>query len=215
MLALTTKYRPSRLTELRGQPRVLHALRSYLAAPYSTACLFHGETGLGKSSGAYALACELGVLPDQHWGGWHELAAGELTKENVKERFACLNYGASNPTGWRFLLIDEADAMSSAAELALLGLIDTDKLPDRCTVVFTTNKPDKLSDRFKDRCLLQCEFTPAPQAAAELVAHVWRSETGGDRAPTLKDLACDGNSFRKVLAALTPFCNRARQLACA
>jgi DNA polymerase III gamma/tau subunit len=57
---LLKKYAPRTLDEVLGQPRVVAALQQFVAAPYPAAFLFFGESGVGKSATAAALAVELG-----------------------------------------------------------------------------------------------------------------------------------------------------------
>ena len=51
---LTDKYRPRTLSEVLGQPEIVASLQRFVAAPYSCAMLFHGDSGIGKTSAAYA-----------------------------------------------------------------------------------------------------------------------------------------------------------------
>lgn len=211
MIALTTKYRPKTIADLRGQPRAVNDLKAFLTAPYSTAMLFAGASGTGKTSASYALANDLGVdVEQQELGGLFEIASGDMTKDNVRETFERLRFYPLFGSGWRVLIVNECDAMDRRVEILLLDILE--HLPDRAIAVFTTNDPGRLTDRFKDRCMVQCEFKAAPTAAAELVRDIWRAETGKDNAPSFSTLGIDGNSFRAALAKLTPFVNRAWQL---
>src|SRR5437016_587114 len=84
--SLVEKYRPRCLAELLGQPDVRSALETFVTAPYPAAMLFVGETGMGKTSAAYALAYELGCLPeDGELGGLYEIPSGSQTADSVRE----------------------------------------------------------------------------------------------------------------------------------
>ena len=74
---LTEKHRPRSLSELVGQDEILLQLRDYLDDPVSTAMIFSGPTGTGKTSAAKALAAELGCDLDSLCGGCIELASGD------------------------------------------------------------------------------------------------------------------------------------------
>ena len=60
-LRLTEKHRPKALGDVVGQGAILFRLESFLEAPYSTAMIFEGPTGVGKTTIAKAMAAELGT----------------------------------------------------------------------------------------------------------------------------------------------------------
>jgi DNA polymerase III delta prime subunit len=85
MQALIHKYRPRRLAQVLGQAQVTRSLKQFVKKPYPTPMLFHGESGTGKTSAAYALAHELGCsVDDAELGGLFEIASGEQTAETVR-----------------------------------------------------------------------------------------------------------------------------------
>lgn len=220
MLALTTKYRPSRLTELRGQPRVLHALRSYMAAPCSKAFLFHGETGTGKTSAAYALAGELGVdVAHEELGGFFKISSGRQTVGALDYVVNLLRFCPRFGSGWRFVMVNEADMMGAKVEGNWLDILE--ERPERVVFCFTSNYLTEFTPRFAKRCA-RIAFThegeATRRAVESLIADVWQRETGKGRAPTMRDLGLSETGpydFREALENLEPFVNRARQLACA
>src|SRR5436853_24501 len=68
--SLVSKYRPKCLDEVLGQPEVVRALKLFVAAPYTTAMIMCGDTGVGKSASAVALAHEIGCsVKDEEAGG--------------------------------------------------------------------------------------------------------------------------------------------------
>lgn len=82
---LIDKYRPRTLSEIRGQDGVVRTLAKFLESPYATAFIFEGETGVGKTSAALALARDLGVPVDQkEIGGLYQIPSGEQTGETVR-----------------------------------------------------------------------------------------------------------------------------------
>jgi hypothetical protein len=209
---LTLKYRPSTLGEVRGHPAVVEALKSFAANPYPAALLFFGESGVGKTVAARALALDLGVaVHEQELGGWSEIPSGEMSAEEVRHRFAQLRYVAMFGSGWKVLVCNEADRMSKAAETIWLDALE--HLPPRTVIVFTTNEPERLSRRFRDRCENyhfgsdREELQPHIQALAR---QVWAYEVGDGEPPdldtlgmpTLGDEACFAPSFRLALQQL-------------
>jgi hypothetical protein len=84
--SLVERYRPTRLEAIWGQEAVVEVLSKFAKDPYSTAFIFEGYTGTGKTSAALALAAAVGCdLSQKEFGGVHVIASGEQTAENVRE----------------------------------------------------------------------------------------------------------------------------------
>src|SRR5262245_3924 len=220
MDSLLTKYRPKTLKDVLGQPDVVRALALYAQAPYSAAMLFHGESGVGKTSAAYALARDLGCDVDEGpLGGFHEIPSGEMDAAAVRDHLGRLTLGTLFGSGWRVLVANEADRMSKPAETIWLDGLE--HLPARSTVVFTTNQPERLSPRFRDRCEVYAfesdpdRLQPALQALAR---RVWKAEglkgkpPGLDclGMPTLGSLETMHASFRLALQQVGRLVREAR-----
>ncbi len=173
---LIDTYRPETLKDVIGQDHIVSGLRVYVRAPYSAGFIFEGATGVGKTSAALALARELGVDVGNHeFGGLHRIPAGEQTGEAVRALRKDLGLMAWSGSGWRVAIIDEADYVSKAAAQVWLDVLES--LPPRTLVIFTTNNPDKLPQRFLDRCD-RFRFEADPQvlgaAVQRLVDRIWR-----------------------------------------
>ncbi len=179
-LPLAEKYRPRTLAGLWGQPRVVAALRRFAKAPCSTAFLFEGETGTGKTSAALALARELGCDVDaEEFGGVWEIASGEQNAESVRETGRRMWLRPMQGSGWKVVIVNECDRMCRPAEVIWLDLLE--HLPQQSVVVFTTNDPALLSARFRDRCTRlefrsNAAYLAAP--ARDFLLEIWRAETG-------------------------------------
>ena len=226
--SLTEKYRPKTLAAMRGNPLIVRMLASFVKNPCSKAFLLSGPAGTGKTSAAYAMAGDLGCdfsATPKEMGGIFEIASGELTADNVREMFrTSLAYRPFYGSGWKVLIANEADNMSNQAQFVLLDILEN--LPPKTVVVFTTNEPDKLPARFRQRC--ECHTfktpargfdepaTPAEIAAQALIDDVWRAELGHNHSPSLQDLdgwKDGGNiSFRSVLSALEPMIRAQREI---
>jgi DNA polymerase III gamma/tau subunit len=187
MESLSIKYRPKNLSEVLGQPEVTRALRLFVQAPYPCPFLFHGDTGVGKTATAYALAYELGCAVEEgELGGLHEIASGRLTGEAVREQMNLLRYTPLMGSGWRVLICNEADAMTDGAEKQWLDALE--HLPPRSVVVFTTNCLHKLSKRLRDRCEVfefRSETTALRPAIRQLARRVWDAEVGQGACPNI------------------------------
>src|SRR5262249_345810 len=148
---LASKYRPRCLAEVLGQAEAAASLKAFAAAPYPAPFLFHRHRRTRNTSAAHALANDLGCAGDAgELGGLLEIASGIQTVESVKDKLHTLRYRPMCGTGWRVLIVNECDRMSSAVETLWLDALEN--LPECVVVVFTTNDPDKLSRRFRDPC---------------------------------------------------------------
>lgn len=204
--SLVERHRPETMGEIVGQGETVFRLEQFLEAPYSTAFLFEGPSGTGKTTAALALARELGAV---EYGGLEIIKSGMQDAEAVERVLRSLNFAPMLGSGWHVVIVDEADFMSpKAAQLWLSSLED---LPARSVVIFTTNHPEKFPERFRDRCE-RFAFDADPvvnlQDAQALVDRVWRAETGRDDSPRVADLRNvveQGRlSYRRVVRALEP-----------
>lgn len=209
--ALTEKYRPCLLAEMVGQGEAVYRLLDFLEAPHSGAFLLEGPTGVGKTTAALCLAAELGAV---EFGGLERINSGMQDAEAVEAALAGLRYTPMLGSGWKVVVVDEADYMSQKAQQLWLSALED--LPPRSVVVFTTNRADKFPDRFLDRCERLAFRADAPmllQDAQALVDDVWRREGRPDSPPDVAGLEgiVDGEgrlSFRRVLRALEPMLRR-------
>jgi replication-associated recombination protein RarA len=80
-VALAEKYRPTTFDQVVGQAGAVERMRAFVSAPYSSAFLFHGKTGVGKSSLAIALAAELGAV---EMGGLEIIKSGMADGDTVE-----------------------------------------------------------------------------------------------------------------------------------
>lgn len=177
---LTEKYRPSRLDGLFGQPVAVRFLRKFVASPCSIALVFEGETGTGKTSAALSLAAELGCnLDEGELGGVHVIASGEQTADAVREVCARMWQTPMFGSGWKVVIVNEADRMNPAAETIWLDRLE--QIPPRTVVVFTTNHLGKLSQRFRDRCMrvsFESDAAKVRASVESMLTAMWKAEMG-------------------------------------
>ncbi len=193
---LTEKYRPQRIAEFIGLTKPKAVLSAFAARPYTSAWLFLGESGVGKTTMALALAAEIGAEV-------HHIPSRNCDLENVENVVRLCHYV---PLGGRFhlVLVDEADQMTLAAQHAFLSKLDSTATPPDTIFVFTANSTQYLEDRFLSRCRL-LEFS-GHNIARELpryLATVWKKETGQRNGLDFRTLAKEADhNVRDALSRL-------------
>jgi hypothetical protein len=210
---LLDKYRPRDLADLRGQSWIAIQLKMFVADPHPAAFLFEGESGTGKTTAALLLAEALGVcVAEQEMGGLHQIASGEQTGETVRRRMDGLHTRPFCGSGWKVLIVNEADAMTPNAAYVWFDALEPSNLPPKTVVIFTTNHARKLPGRFRDRCermTFESSAMLLRPDLQELANHVWATEVGG-QAPDVETFGPLGDdngnaSFRRLLQQMTPY----------
>ena len=209
--SLVERYRPTRLDAIWGQAQVVKVLRRFAARPYPTAFVFEGGTGTGKTSAALALAAELGCdLAQKEFGGVRVIASGEQSADAVREAYRQMHNCPWAGSGWKVVVVNEADRMARPAETIWLDVLEA--IPGKTVIVFTTNEAGRLSQRFLDRCTRLAFESDAARLRASATAFasaVWKAETGkrpeAAKVQRLVQAAeADGQlSFRRVAQGLT------------
>jgi len=196
---LTDRYRPAKIADFCGLDKQKRILANFAAKPYSSAWLFTGASGTGKTTMALALAAEIGAEV-------HHIVAKDCTLERVQEVSRICNYvPMSGPSGFHVVICDECDAMSPAAQLSWLSKLDAaDPLPNS-VVIFTSNAVDRLEKRFLSRCrVLEFSSYGMSSAIADLLQRIWDAETDNPvERPNFQRITKDaGNNLRDALMSL-------------
>lgn len=177
---LPRKYRPTKLTDIKGQPQIIKSLTAFAKNPERAAFVLAGGSGVGKTATAICLADALGVsVVDEEFGGLLEIPSGQQDGRAVEDLGRSMQLVPMLGSGWRVPIINEADRMTSQAETVWLDLLE--RLPPRCVVIFTTNDLSKMSDRLLHRCEIFTFEDKAEALRPHLVAlakRVWKEETG-------------------------------------
>ncbi len=146
----TEKYRPSNLSEVVGQTPITGRLKNYVKERSMPHLLFAGPAGTGKTTCALALAKELFGELWKH--NLHELNASDergidVVRGKIKEfaRTAPLGEG-----GFKIIFLDEADALTGAAQAALRRTME--KYSRTCRFVMSCNFSSKIIDPIQSRC---------------------------------------------------------------
>ena len=105
-MRLSSRYQPTCLNELVGQPAVVRRLKNLVANPYPCCILLEGRGGIGKSSIAKALTADLGVSEM----GLYAYSASKLRIEDVQHLFDhTFRYKPMIGCPWNILLIEEME----------------------------------------------------------------------------------------------------------
>jgi DNA polymerase III delta prime subunit len=106
--------------------------------------------------------------------------------------------------GFHFILIDEIDSASKAAQLSLLSRLDSTNSPKRTVFVFTCNTLENLEPRFISRCLeLPFQSHGIAAEAARLLETIWEREAGDAEKPNfLRIVQSSKNNIRDAVNSL-------------
>ena len=144
------KYRPINLSEVVGQPAVTTRLKNYVKERSMPHLLFAGPAGIGKTTSALALAREL--FGDLWKHNLHELNASDergidVVRGKIKEFARTAPLGED---GFKIIFLDEADALTNAAQAALRRTME--KYARTCRFVMSCNYSSKIIEPIQSRC---------------------------------------------------------------
>ena len=174
---ILVRYRPAGLEEIRGQAATVDGLRSFVKSPTSGAFIFAGPSGVGKTAAALAMANELGCEGD--FGGLTEIPSGTQDGKAVDAVLRSLRLRPMTGSGWKVVIINEADRMTEQAEAMWLDGLE--HLPAKSVVIFTTNNLSRMTRRLIRRCeVYQFDSTSETFRAemARFIDVVWHQKTG-------------------------------------
>lgn len=172
---LYLKYRPKKLSHVRGQAKsiaVLTDMAKRKAIPH--VLLFVGPSGTGKTTLARIVAAKLKCTGND----FAEINAAEQRGiDMVRDLNQRIGLAPMNGP-CRVWLIDECHALTSDAQSALLKILED--TPAHVYFFLATTDPQKLKDTVTTRCTkIKCEELKTDDIVG-LVTSVFKAETGGD-----------------------------------
>jgi replication factor C subunit 2/4 len=150
------KYRPSKLEEVSSQKIIIDALKNVLITKKIPHLLFYGPSGSGKTSTILALAKEL-FNQDISMNRIIELNASDerginVIRDKIKKYSKQLMNTNNNLPPWKFIILDEADTMTTDSQFALRRIMEQySKITRFCIIC---NYHTKIIDPIISRCAL-------------------------------------------------------------
>ena len=211
-MKLSSKYQPTTLDEVVGQPAAIRRLKTFVMEPFPCCILLEGKGGVGKSATAKTLAADLDI---PEYGGLYRYNGASLRIEDVDRLFSeTFTLRPMFGSQWYMLLIEEMELLPSANVFsALKDKLSEQNHPDRLIVVATSNNTAKLFEK-DDAFMQRFEGYSFPfscgqsfaGACQERLAWIWEQEAGPDDPMPLVVQQMgwrNGNySMRRALAAL-------------
>eukprot|EP00742_Colponemidia_sp_Colp-10_P008278 GILJ01008952.1.p1 GENE.GILJ01008952.1~~GILJ01008952.1.p1 ORF type:complete len:334 (+),score=52.34 GILJ01008952.1:35-1036(+) len=161
VLPWVEKYRPSRLEDLNGHQDIISTITRFINENKLPHLLFYGPPGTGKTS--TILACARKMYGNNFNSMVLELNASDergidVVREEIKN-FASTQQIFS--TGIKLIILDEADAMTSAAQFALRRVIERYTKNTRFCMI--CNYVSKIIPALQSRCT-RFRFAPLPRS---------------------------------------------------
>lgn len=173
-MELYLKYRPKKLTDVKGQDEIVKTLLGMVKKKrVPRAIMFHGPSGCGKTTLARILKSKLKV--DN--ADFRELNCALIDKplEAIKDIQSQMY---AEPWGghFRMWLLDEVQSLTRA-KFAMQGLLDIlENMPNKARFVLCTTDPQKIIKAVHTRCS-QFKITPlSDETIIELVKDIWKKE---------------------------------------
>ena len=159
-MTLQKKYLPTNWSEIYGQSEAVDILKGYKTIEEMPHFMFIGQSGVGKTASAYVLAKSLGV-------SIIELnSSDERGIDIVRNKIKTLLF----TSGQRIILLDEADNLTNESMAALRRPMELAKLRTKNRIIFTINRPWKVTDALYSRCT-NLYFKPLTKESLTTIAY--------------------------------------------
>ena len=170
-IALYTKYRPQKFSEVLGQDHVVSTLETSIKNDdISHAYLFIGTRGTGKTSVARILASQIGTTRND----LYEIdAASNTGVENIRSLTESINTQPLD-SKYKVYILDEVHMLSKSAFNALLKTLE--EPPAHAIFILATTEPHKIPETVISRCETYLFKTPNKEILKKMVQKTAKSE---------------------------------------
>lgn len=148
---LVIKYMPRSLDEVVGREEIVRSLKDKIKKGNLGHCLFEGNAGTGKTLIATLLVRE---VQGKSYSSLSHLMIDASSENGVASiRNDVVGYMKANisiPDGWKFIVMDEADNLTTPSQVTLRRPIE--KYMNTCRMIFTCNYADKIIQPLHSRC---------------------------------------------------------------
>ncbi|CAO1637055.1 unnamed protein product [Parajaminaea phylloscopi] len=154
LLPWVEKYRPATLDDLVSHKDITTTVESFIAKNRLPHLLFYGPPGTGKTSTVLAMARK--IYGEKWRNNVLELNASDergidVVREQVKSFASTRNvFSGGTSTGYKLIVLDEADAMTAAAQGALRRVIEQYTRNVRFCII--CNYVNKIIPAIQSRC---------------------------------------------------------------
>jgi replication-associated recombination protein RarA len=134
----------------------------------------------------------------------HHIPSQDCNLENITRVRKTCQYVPMAGHKFHLVLVDEADRMSAAAQIALLSILDATNAAPNTIFVFTGNSIDGLEPRFMSRThLVEFSSYGISKEVISLLERVWDAETDNPERPNFARIVKDSNNnVREALMKL-------------
>lgn len=206
----TEKYRPKKLSEIKGQEAITGRLEAFIKAKNFPHLLFAGPAGVGKTTAAIAMAKEL--YGDTWQDNMMELNASDergidVVRVKIKD-FARTRAVENVP--FKVIYLDESDALTKEAQDALRRIMED--YTQTVRFILSCNYSSKIIPPIQSRCTI-FRFKPLAKEIVQLILQKVAVNEGLDLEKDALDLiyeASEGDmrkahNLLQACAAVTPY----------
>ena len=164
------RYRPKTLEDCLLPPATRILFNSFVEKKFVPNMLLSGQPGIGKTTAA---KCVLNDIGAEHITINGSIKGNIDTLRNDIQQFAST---VSYNGGKKYVILDEADNLTQATQLALRGFIE--EYSANCGYIFTCNFRNKIIDAIADsRLLSEIDFTFRSNERQELAKGLFKKLT--------------------------------------